>query len=285
MRYYPDPVPDPPKMGTVKERRGHSRLTNLKTSLTHVLNQAVYDGKIASSPAMYVKLKKKPSKRRSISIEEAECIDETDLEDIFTNETVTYSEDEIKRLLSACDDIIAEKRSTHHRLAWITFKQMMIFKFYSGVRSGEAIALMWKYVDLEKNKIRIQFTMSEGELKLPKENKTRIIDILPEARRALMALQELTGDTAWVFLSSRHKPYKNPYGPAKLWNQVVKRAKAKRARFYNTRHSFVTNMISRGLHTEWLIQQLGHESIVITRQHYEGRVEPDWAKLTDSLVS
>ena len=44
-------------------------------------------------------------------------------------------------------------------------------------------------------------------------------------------------------------------------------------------------MMSRGLNTEWLIQQLGHESIVITRKHYEGNIEPEWEKLKDSLAS
>ncbi len=27
---------------------------------------------------------------------------------------------------------------------------------------------------------------------------------------------------------------------------------------------------------EWLIQQLGHESIVITRNSYEGKIEPNY---------
>ena len=40
-------------------------------------------------------------------------------------------------------------------------------------------------------------------------------------------------------------------------------AKLKPARFYNTRYSFVTNMFSRRMNPEWLIQQVGHENIVI----------------------
>jgi hypothetical protein len=38
-------------------------------------------------------------------------------------------------------------------------------------------------------------------------------------------------------------------------------------------------MLSRGLGGEWLIQQLGHESIVITRANYEGDIEPEWDKI------
>jgi len=38
-------------------------------------------------------------------------------------------------------------------------------------------------------------------------------------------------------------------------------------------------MLSHGLGTEWLIQQLGHESIVITRGHYEGEIKPEWDKV------
>jgi len=285
MKYYPDPTPDLLDFEKTKERRGYSRIKNLKSALTLVLNQAVLDGKIAVSPAANVKLVKKASKRRSISIQEAETMADEELEDIFTNETVTYCEDKIKHFIQLCDKIIAEKQRSHHRFVWTVFKHMIIFKFYSGVRSGEAIALMWKYVDFENRKIRIQFTMRNGELKLPKENKTRVIDMLPEAETALLALKKLTGRSAWVFLTMRKAPYSNPFGPSRLWSQLLKKANAKKVRFYNTRHSFVTNMMSRGLNTEWLIQQLGHESIVITRQHYEGNIEPEWEKLKDSLAS
>ncbi len=100
----------------------------------------------------------------------------------------------------------------------------------------------------------------------------------------MSALQPLTNNELYahaVFLSqNRQKPYVNPYGPSRLWNQVLERCKdIKKARFYNTRHPFVTNMLSRGLGGEWLIQQLGHESIVITRANYEGNIEPEWDKI------
>jgi integrase len=87
----------------------------------------------------------------------------------------------------------------------------MIFKFYTGVRSGEAIALMWKFVDFEKKKIHIHFTMREGKLKLPKEEKVRTIDMFPAAEQALRELHKLSGHSSWVFLSkNRKKPYVNP---------------------------------------------------------------------------
>jgi integrase len=155
---------------------------------------------------------------------------------------------------------------------------MMIFKFYSGVRSGEAIGLMWKFVHFDTKKIDIRFTMRDGRLKFPKEEKIRTIDMLPQAEKALKELEKLSGKSSWVFLTQNKKgPYTNPFGPARLWNQVVARAKDfKPARFYNTRHSFTTNMLSRNMNPEWLIQQLGHESIVITRNSYEGKIEPNY---------
>ncbi len=59
--------------------------------------------------------------------------------------------------------------------------------------------------------------------------------------------------------------------------------KYKKSRFYNTRHSFVTNMLSRNLNSEWLIQQVGHEDIVITRMKYMGKISPELDKLYNSL--
>ena len=286
MRYYPNPVPDISSLDKVKPTRGYSRVKNLRSALTLVLNKAVQNRKLDYSPADHVPLVKNERKKKiSISIEEAENLTDEDLEDIFIDETVTYTEEQIQVLVKICDQIISEKKACHHIHVWETFKQLMIFKFYSGVRSGEAIALMWKFVDFEKKKIHIRFTMREGEIKLPKEEKVRTIHMFPAAEKALRELEKLSGHSSWVFLSqNRKKPYVNPYGPSRLWNQVLKRAEKLRvARFYNTRHSFVTNMLSRGLSGEWLIQQLGHESIVITRDNYEGDIEPEWDKIPMSI--
>jgi hypothetical protein len=38
-------------------------------------------------------------------------------------------------------------------------------------------------------------------------------------------------------------------------------------------------MLSLGLGGEWLMQQLGHESIVITRANYEGDIKPELDKI------
>jgi integrase len=284
IKYYPDEIPEADKIDKIKPKRAFSRVKNIKNSLSLVFNQAVEDGLIPSSPVKSVKLVKKATKRCSLSIEEAESFDESEIEDIFSDNTVVYSEKEIELLIQMCDVIIASIKSSHHRFAWKSFKWLMIFKFYSGVRSGEAIALMWKYVDFENNKIDIRFTMqSGGKMKLPKENKTRTIDMLPQAKMALLEIQKLSGHTKWVFLNSKREPYRYVDGVNKLWKQVVEKANLQPARFYNTRHSFVTNMLSRGMNSEWLIQQVGHASLVITRKHYEGVIEPEWDRLTNNL--
>ena len=288
MKYFPDPIPDISKLNSVKPTRGYSRMKNLRSALTLVLNDAVRNRKLEYSPADHVPLIENAHKKKMLlSIEEAEKLDEDELEDIFTDDTITYTENQIQILISICDQIISEKKASHHRLVWKFFKQLMIFKFYSGVRSGEAIALMWKFVDFEKKKIQIRFTMRDGKLKLPKEEKTRVIDMTAPAEEALRNLHKLSGHTKWVFLKqNRRGPYVNPYGPSRLWTQVAKRAKGfKVARFYNTRHSFTTNMLSRGVNPEWLIQQLGHENIVITRTNYEGMIEPEREKLPQGLNS
>jgi len=218
MRYYPNPVPGIADLDKVKPTRGYSRVKNLRSALTLVLNKAVHNRKLDYSPADHVPLVKNERKKKiSISIEEAESLTDDDLEDIFVDETVTYTEEDIKYFVKICDHIISEKKAIHHKHVWQTFKQLMIFKFYTGVRSGEAIALMWKFVHFDTKKIDIRFTMREGEIKLPKEEKVRTIDMFPAAEKALRKLYELSGHSSWVFLSqNREKPYVNPYCPSRL---------------------------------------------------------------------
>jgi len=286
MRYYPDPIPTSSIIDSVKVKKGTSRISNLRNALTLVLNQAVKDRVIPYSPADNAKIEKKKPKRKTLSIKEAENMDDDELEDVFTKQTTVYTEDEIKQLIVQCDKKIASTKSSHFRFTWKSFKCLLVFKFYTGVRSGEAIALMWKYVHFESNTIDIRFTMKNGgSLKLPKENKVRTINMLPEVRDALLALKQLSGHTQWVFLSARREPYKNVDGADKLWKQVLEAGKFKPARFYNTRHSFVTNMLSstRNVSPEWLIQQVGHENLIITRNHYIGNIEFDVDMINNSL--
>lgn len=284
MKYYPDPIPDTSSIKKVEPRRGASRLKNIRNALTQVVDRAVADGVREPLVIPKMKYKKKAPTRKVISIKEAEMMNDDELEDIFTDDTVTFTEEEILHLIGLCDKKIEETRASHFRFTWKSFKCMMIFKFYSGVRSGEAMALMWDNIDFENNKVKIKFTMKRGgSLKLPKEYKTRVIELLPEARDALLAAKELSGRKKWVFLNKDREPYKYTDGVDKLWKQLLEMGKYKKCRFYNTRHSFVTNMLSRNLNSEWLIQQVGHEDIVITRMKYMGKINPELKKLYNSL--
>ena len=123
MRYYPDPVPDINDLDKVKHTRGYSRVKNLRSALTLVLNKAVQNRMLGYSPADHVPLVKNERKKKiSISIEEAENLTEEDLEDMFIDETVTYTEEQIDALVAVCDQIISEKKAVHHRHVWKTFK-------------------------------------------------------------------------------------------------------------------------------------------------------------------
>jgi integrase len=284
IKYYPDPVPNVLDIQKVEPRRGASRLKNIRNALTQVIDRAVADGVREPLVIPKMKYKKKAPKRKIISIKEAEMMDYDELEDIFTDDTVTFKEEEILHLIDLCDEKIEQTRASHFRFVWKSFKCLMIFKFYSGVRSGEAIALMWDNVDFENNKVKIKFTMKRGgSLKLPKENKVREIELLPEAKDALLAARDLSNHKKWVFLNKNREPYKATDSVDKLWKQLLKIGNYKKARFYNTRHSFITNMLSRNLNSEWLIQQVGHEDIVITRMKYMGKISPESDKLYNSL--
>jgi integrase len=287
IKYYPDDVPKMEEIDQVKPRRGISRVTNLRNTLTLILNDAVKNEIIVSSPAAHVPINKQGRmKKRTFTIEEIERLDEEELEDIYDEDgAVSYNEKDIASLMQGCDAIIQGKPK-NFQFTWSVFKWHMYLKFYTGLRSGEAIALLWKYVDFERKQLSVRFTMRDGELKAPKGGKLRVIDMLPQAEHALRELQKLTGHSKWVILKhGRMEPFSNPFGPDRQWKQVIEQAGLKKARWYNTRHSFITNMLSRNMNPEWIIQQVGHMTINITRRHYEGRIEPEWEKLEGGALS
>ena len=111
-----------------------------------------------------------------------------------------------------------------------------------------------------------------GKIDLPKGYKSRIIDLLPSAKKALLNQQIHTGLKKNIFVTQYGKPYNTPDTLDSTFKKVCTRAGVKVDRFYNTKHTFVTMMLENNMNETWLTQQLGHENISVTRKHYVGRL-------------
>lgn len=149
-----------------------------------------------------------------------------------------------------------------------------------GPRRGELLALRWVDVDLKGRQIHIRHTLTDdGRLAEPKTSGSRRpIDLPSKAGEALKDQRErlmAAGLRAspWVFPvvgedDPRRGECRLSRAVSRAFQQAVKRAKLRRIRFHDLRHTAATLRLVNGDHPKIVQEMLGHASIQITLDTY-----------------
>lgn len=146
-----------------------------------------------------------------------------------------------------------------------SFYPLLLCAVRTGIRQGELIALKASDVDFKNRLIHVQRNLSRGKLKLPKNGKTRKVDM---SKQLAGVLQELNrGPDEWLFQSST-KTQIDPSNLRKMWERFQKDAELRRIRFHDLRHTFASLHIERGASLAYVRDQLGHSSIKVTVDIY-----------------
>lgn len=141
----------------------------------------------------------------------------------------------------------------------------------TGLRCGEALALRWRCVDLNRNRLRVEATIlnstSKGRSVVQDSPKTlsskRIVPLTP---RAVRLLRNLPQDSEWVFTIDGHR-----IGYETLRYQTIKLCKAADVPYFGQhvfRHTFATNCYYRKVDIKILSKILGHSDVNITYNIY-----------------
>ena len=134
------------------------------------------------------------------------------------------------------------------------------FAFWTGLRTGEVIALRASDLQLSQNRILVRRSLSRGVLKSTKTDKQRWVNLVPPARNALEAqLALLKAPEGWVFPNPFTKQrWKNESKITRRWTAALARAGVRYRRPYQTRHTFASMMLSAGENIMYVAQQMGH---------------------------
>jgi site-specific recombinase XerD len=150
--------------------------------------------------------------------------------------------------------------------------------FWTGLRVGEACALTWRDVDLERGEIRVQSAKTDSGM--------RAVLVLPELDaglrdwRAYLERQGLYRPDAPLLATKRG----TPTSPQRAW-AVLKRVAERggvRARSaidrsgdnvstispHTLRRTFATTLINRGVRLETISKALGHADVSTTAAYY-----------------
>lgn len=213
--------------------------------LSGILNRAVDDQLIASSPLAPIKL-------RTLLPRRSKADDKVD----------PFNSDEITAILGACE-------STEERALWQ-------FAFASGLRTGEQIAVKWDHIDSRTNTIHVQDNVVTAEVgtieKPPKTAEgTRRVPILPGAKQALRAMEPLSkmrDRGGYIFLTPEGNRWRDDHQIRNRWRIILRKAGVRYRNPYQTRHTFASTLLMAGEAEIIVANLLGHATVEMVRRHY-----------------
>ena len=150
-------------------------------------------------------------------------------------------------------------------------KDFLQISFFTGMRTGELMALKWDDINFVSKTITIRRSIRSGTLReTTKTGKTRTIDMLPVVEEAILRAKQRTYlRNSFIFISSTGTCYTDSGFIRKgTWANALKLCGLDYRALYQTRHTFASNMISAGEDILWVSQMLGHSNLQVTLTVY-----------------
>lgn len=158
--------------------------------------------------------------------------------------------------------------------------------FYTGMRTGEIMALKWRDIDFRRYKIKVCRTMTKGQVKeSTKTSDCRIIDIESALDPYIAAHKQFTFmQSEWMFTSYLGEPFHQIQNVSKTYYEPCLKALGLRYRnIYQTRHSFACLFIDSNAPLNWIKNMLGHSTLQMLLKTYGNRINRDSGDRVDFL--
>ena len=152
------------------------------------------------------------------------------------------------------------------------FRNMIQFAFWTGLRTGELIALEWSDIDMVRRSAYVRRNFVRGELKGPKTRAgKREVTLLP---RAIAALEDQMRFTYERGKRVFHNPVTNQPWSADYkirypyWINGLKDAGVRYRNPYQTRHTYASMLLTMGVNPTFIARQMGHTNMQMVLQKY-----------------
>ncbi|GAA6817907.1 integrase [Helicobacter pylori] len=183
-----------------------------------------------------------------------------------------FSLNEIKAILNSTSDL--------------RLKAFLTTAFFTGLRTGEQLALLWSDVDFENKKINIDKSLNlSGVITTPKNKPSvREVDLLEPVEKILKELKASEPENKkFVFISMP----KRTTIFQRAFRVLLKALNLKDRKLYTTRHTFASLMLSQGEEAMWVSKTLGHKDLNTTYKtysHYILKQEKERAKFLKGIL-
>jgi len=158
----------------------------------------------------------------------------------------------------------------------------------AGLRLGEAVGLEWRDVDLSRRELLIRRSVRKGRVSLPKNGKTRRVDMSPQLTACLSSLKSLQAVEA--ALKGVPAPERCFPGQADddhwrtyVWTPILSRAGLRYRKPHTLRHTYASLLLERRESLHYVQQQLGHHSPAFTLTVYGHLIPREGRRAVDAL--
>lgn len=152
------------------------------------------------------------------------------------------------------------------------WENLFRFAIQTGLRSSELCALRWRDIDFVEKTAYVQSASVSGVTKGTKTKAgTRKVELTEEAMIALNDQKPFSFmKDGCVFEDPKtNKPWASADAiRKKAWVPTLRKAGIRYRNPYQTRHTFATCLISRGVNLFWLAAQMGHKGPEMLFRHY-----------------
>jgi len=142
--------------------------------------------------------------------------------------------------------------------------------FFTGIRSGELLALTWDDICFNTDTISINKTIAQGIINSPKSRASeRDIEMIPKAKEFFRAQQLESGlKDSYLFLNKNNTYFSSNDNFYRNYQLVLKKLNLEKRSLHSTRHTFASIMLNNSIDTLWVSATLGHENLQVTLNVY-----------------
>lgn len=247
--------------GKILEGYAKSSVVHMKNVISGILTKAVDDDVISNNLSLGIRI----TKKNRNDDEDGESGNGDDIADPLTAE-------ETNILLKA----VVEDTTKPYTLS--NHYPLFLLLVRTGLRIGEALALKWGDIDFNGRFSHVQRGLSRMKIQTPKNGKTRRVDMSPHLAETLAAyrieckkkgLALGLGDALeYIFTNEKGTFIDLSNWRRRIFNKALDKAKLRRIRIHDLRHTYATLRISKGDNITDVSNQLGHYSVKLTLDTY-----------------
>jgi integrase len=153
------------------------------------------------------------------------------------------------------------------------YTDFVLFLLSAGCRTGEAIGLRWSHLSEDCGKVWIGESVTRGVRKSTKTNKSREFRLTPGLKALLLQRrpQDYRPDDL-VFPSPKGGPIDDHNFRNRAWLKVLASSNVAYRKPYNTRHTFISHALAKGVNPMAIAQMTGHDPEILFK-HYAADIQ------------